>query len=138
MSTIFIIISAIAIIGLALVILQRTGVIGDRDGDLIPDVVEDKADVVKATVKKKVTKAKKELKKVAKEFKDVKKAVKSVVSESKDVLDVVAGKVTKNSLRSMTKQQLVDSAKKDFSVDLSNAETKTNLINKVYNLHHKK
>ena len=105
MSTIFIIISVIAIIGLALVILQRTGVIGDRDGDLIPDVVEDKADAVKATVKKKVTKAKKELKKVAKEFKDVKKAVKSVVSESKDVLDVVAGKVTKNSLRSMTKQQ---------------------------------
>ena len=136
MSTIFIIISVIAIIGLALVILQRTGVIGDRDGDLIPDVVEDKADAVKATVKKKVTKAKKELKKVAKEFKDVKKAVKSVVSESKDVLDVVAG--TKNSLRSMTKQQLVDSAKNDFSVDLSNAETKTNLINKVYNLHHKK
>jgi RNA-splicing ligase RtcB len=80
---------------------------------------------------------------VVKEAKEVRTAVKKVVKESKDVVDAAKGKnstskVTKNSLRSMTKKELITSAKKDFGVDLSNAETKTNLINKVYNLHHKK
>ena len=138
MNTLFIITSIFAIIGLTLVILQKTKVIGDRDGDLIPDVVEDKAAAVKKVVNKKITNVKTKVKKVAKEVNDVKVAVKAVVKESADVINAVTGKVTKESLRSMTKEELIDSAKTKFGVDLSNSETKTNLINKVYALYHKK
>ena len=92
MNTIFIIIGLIATVGLLLVILQKVDIIGDRDGDLIPDVVEDTV----AEVKVKATKVKKEVnrraKNVKKELSDVKKAVKEVGNQAKDVTSAVKGK----------------------------------------------
>ena len=43
MNTLLIIIGVIAIAAVAIIILQKKGIIGDRDGDLIPDAVEDGA-----------------------------------------------------------------------------------------------
>ena len=64
--------------------------------------------------------------------------IQDVVEETKDVVSAVKGKVTKGKLRSMTKQQLLDEAKNVFDVELDPKDNKTTLINKVYNLHHKK
>ncbi len=47
-------------------------------------------------------------------------------------------KVTKSKLRDMDKNQLISMAKLDFNIDLDYTSTKTNLINKVYELHNKK
>lgn len=58
-----------------------------------------------------------------------------------DVVTVVKGKskkVTKSSLRSKTKAQLIDLANKEFNVEFDSSLTKTNLINKVYELYNKK
>lgn len=64
--------------------------------------------------------------------------IEDVVDEVKDVVSAIKGKVTKSKLRSLTKQQLLDEAKNVFGVELDPKDTKTGLINKVYNLHHKK
>ena len=47
-------------------------------------------------------------------------------------------KVTKSSLRTMKKVELIFQAKKDFGIKLDSNLSKTALINKVYELHHKK
>ena len=60
------------------------------------------------------------------------------VSFDANTRGVIKGKVTKGKLRSMTKQQLLDEAKNVFDVELDPKDNKTTLINKVYNLHHKK
>ena len=52
----------------------KKGKIADRDGDLIPDVVEDTIEDVKSTAK------------------EIKRRAKRVVEESKDVADAVKGK----------------------------------------------
>ena len=57
----------------ALVYFIKKGKIADRDGDLIPDVVEDTIEDVKATTK------------------EIKRRAKRVVEESKDVVDAVKG-----------------------------------------------
>jgi gas vesicle protein len=92
MNTLFISIGIITVVGLLLVILQKVDIIRDRDGDLIPDVVED---VVK-DVKVKAAKVKKEVNRRAKnvknELSDVKKAVKEVGNQVGDVTDAVKGK----------------------------------------------
>jgi len=80
------------IIGLIVVILvigaaiyyfgfYRKGKINDRDGDLIPDEVEDAVEDVKEVVKETKRRAK-----------AVKKELKDVVKQSKDVVDAVKGK----------------------------------------------
>jgi len=63
----------------AVVYYIKKGKIADRDGDLIPDVVEDTIEEVKekaAEVKRRAKNVKAELKDVVKEVKDVKDAVK--------------------------------------------------------------
>jgi len=91
MSALYIIIGIIAVLAvtfIALVILQRAGVIGDRDGDLIPDAVED---TVK-DVKEEVTKVKRRVKRVKTEISDVKNAVKEVGTQTGELKDAVKGK----------------------------------------------
>ena len=72
--------------------------------------------------------------------------MKEVVNQSKDVVDAAkggkrkgrkSGKITKSSLRGMNKGELVDLAQKQFNVEFDSSLTKTNLINKVYELYNK-
>jgi|TARA_R110002012_G_scaffold151915_1_gene311873 hypothetical protein len=79
---IFGVICLIVLVGAAVLIyLQKTGKIGDRDKDLIPDVVED-------TVKK----TKKRIRTVGKEVKEAKAAIKTAAKEIKDVGLAATGK----------------------------------------------
>ena len=83
------------IIGLIVVILvigaavyyfgfYKKGKINDRDGDFIPDEVEDGVKEVKRRAKR-----------IKKELKDVKAAAKNLASQSKDVVDAAKGKKRK-------------------------------------------
>ena len=47
-------------------------------------------------------------------------------------------KVTKTALREMKKEDLIAKAKKEFKITLDSKLTKSNLVNKVYELYHKK
>ena len=75
----------------AVVYYIKKGKIADRDGDLIPDVVEDTI----LEVKEKAILAKLRAKAVKKELKDVGVAIKEVAKQSKDVVDAAAGKKRK-------------------------------------------
>tara|TARA_B110000208_G_scaffold58929_1_gene77033 strand:- start:200 stop:499 length:300 start_codon:yes stop_codon:yes gene_type:complete len=75
----------------ALVYFIKKGKIADRDGDLIPDVVEDTID----DVKEKATEVKRRARAVKKELKDVGAAIKEVAKQSKDVVDAAKGKKRK-------------------------------------------
>ena len=111
----------------ATVYLIKKGKIKDSDGDLIPDVVEDAVEDVKETVQE-----------TKKRVKRVKEEVVDVIEEVQDVVTAITGKPTKSKLNSMTKQQLVDSAKADHGVDLDGSVKKSTLVNKVYSLYNKK
>ena len=125
MQTILIIIGLLAIAAGVGYVLIKTGKIKDSDGDFIPDVVEDKVDEVKGKVQKKV-------KAVKTRVKNVKDEIEDVVEELEDVFQAIKGKVTKSKLNSLTKQQLVDAAKKDHGTDLDVSVKKSTLVNKVY------
>tara|TARA_R110000823_G_C15596377_1_gene464845 strand:- start:122 stop:550 length:429 start_codon:yes stop_codon:yes gene_type:complete len=142
MNTILIIIGVLVIAAGVVIYFVKAGKIADRDGDLIPDVVEDGIEDIKETAKE----IKKRAKRVAKEAQDVADAVKEVVNQSKDVVDAAkggkrkgrkSGKITKSSLREKSKGELVDLAQKEFNQELDISLTKTNLINKVYELYNK-
>jgi uncharacterized protein YoxC len=87
MNTILIIIGVLAVLVGIVIYLQKAGKIEDKDGDLIPDVIEDKVAKAKKVTKQVKTKAKN----IAKESKEVVAAVKNVVKESKDVIEAVKG-----------------------------------------------
>ena len=81
------------------------------------------------------------------EINDVKKSTSEVINQIDDVAKAAGGskrkgkkptKVTKSSLRTMKKVELIFQAKKDFGIKLDSNLSKTALINKVYELHHKK
>lgn len=140
MNTILVILAIATVLAIAIVILQKTGKIKDEDGDLIPDVVEDKVEEVKAETKRRV-------KRVKEELKDVKKSAKNLKEQIVDVAEAAGGskrkgrkstKPTKSSLRGLKKEELLKLAKKDFKAELDSNLTKTNLVNKVYELYHKK
>jgi len=88
----------------------------------VEDVVEEVQDVFEAV--------KDASEDIREEVRDVVEAVKSPI--------VIEGKVTKSKLRTLKKQDLIDHARANFDAELSSSLTKTNLINKVYELHHKK
>jgi len=90
--------------------------------DRVEDVVEEVQDVIEAV--------KDASEDVMEEVKDVVEAVKSPI--------VIDGKVTKSKLRALKKQDLLDHAKAEFNHVFDSSLTKTSLINKVYELHHKK
>jgi methyl-accepting chemotaxis protein len=83
--TTFILILALVVISVVggLIYAQKTNKIADKDGDLIPDAIEEKVEEVKEAVKEVKTRAKK----VATEVGDVAKAVKEVAKQSKDVVN---------------------------------------------------
>ena len=88
----------------------------------VEDVVEEVKDVIEA-----VEEASED---ILEEVNDVVEAIKSPI--------VIEGKVTKSKLRALKKQDLLDHARANFDTELDSSLTKTNLINKVYELHHKK
>lgn len=90
--------------------------------DRVEDVVEEVQDVIEAV--------KDASEDIMEEVNDVVEAVKSPI--------VIEGKVTKSKLRALKKQDLIDHARANFDAELDSSLTKTNLINKVYELHHKK
>ena len=143
--TILVILAILAVAALAIVLLQRAGKIKDRDNDYIPDVVEDTYEDVKEFTDETIEDVKEtieEVKEVAAEVKKRAKAVKEeladVIEEARDVADALKGKVTKSKLRSLTKKQLQAHALDTFGVEMENSLTKSNMINQVYSLHHKK
>ena len=88
----------------------------------VEDVIEEVKDVIEA-----VEEASED---IMEEVNDVIEAVKSPI--------VIDGKVTKSKLRALKKQELLDHASANFGAELDSSLNKTNLINKVYELHHKK
>lgn len=93
----------------------------------------------KTTIDEKIVETYNEVKdEVQEKIEDVKEYVDNVEAEVQDVVSALKGKVTKSKLRSLTKQQLIDEALNVFDVQLDPKDNKTTLINKVYNLHHKK
>lgn len=138
MNTILIILGLLAIGAGVYFFLIKTGKIEDKDGDLIADDIEDaiqdvkdEVDAVKSNIDKKVKSAKKRVNTVIDELEDV-------AEEISDVVSAIKGKVTKSKLNSMTKQQLIDAAMKDFNVELDGSVRKSTLVNKVYGLYHNK
>jgi ferritin-like metal-binding protein YciE len=86
---------------------------------------------------------------VKEEIKDVKKSTSEVLNQIDDVAKAVGGsnrkgrkpstkKITKSALRAMKKDELLETAKNKFKMDLDSKLTKSNLVNKVYELYHKK
>lgn len=87
MKEILIILGLLAVLAGVVYFLMKKGKIKDADGDLIPDVIEDKVEEVKEVAK--VVKAR--AKRVVDEAKDVAEAVKEVAKQSKDVVTAVKG-----------------------------------------------
>jgi|TARA_R110000823_G_scaffold268002_1_gene387974 predicted Holliday junction resolvase-like endonuclease len=83
----FILVVTLLAVG-AVVYYIKKGKIADRDGDLIPDVVEDTIE----GVKEKAAEAKRRAKAVKKELKDVAEAAKEVINQAGDVVDAAKGK----------------------------------------------
>jgi len=128
MQTILIILAVLAI-GAAVYYFgfYKKGKINDRDGDFIPDEIEDAVEDVKEVAKTVKRRAKK-----------VKAELGDVVDELQDVVQAFKGKPTKSKLNSLTKQQLIDAAKKDHGADFDLTVKKSTLVNKVYSLYNKK
>ena len=131
MKTILIILLLLAIGAGVVYFLIKKGKIKDADGDFIPDFIEDKVEDIKDDVKSTVKKVKARVKKVKAEISDV-------VEELGDVVSAIQGKPTKTKLNTLTKQQLVDSAKTDHGVELDPSVKKSTLVNKVYTIYNKK
>lgn len=92
---------------------------------------------------------KQEVQDIQYEFNDVKESATNVIKQVDDVAKAVGGskrkgrkpsttKITKSTLRVMKKAELLKTAKKEFKIDLDSKLTKSNLVNKVYELYHKK
>ena len=128
MQTILIILSILAVSAAVYYFgFYKQGKINDRDGDFIPDEIEDAVEDVKKVAKTVKRRAKK-----------VKEEIKDVVNEIDDVLQAIKGKVTKSKLNSFTKDQLVKLAKTDHDVELDGSVKKSTLVNKVYSLYNNK
>ena len=134
MQTFLIIIGIVAIAAGIYFFLIKTGKIGDRDGDYIADDIEDAIEDVKEVANK----VKKTVKTVKTRAKKIKDELEDVVDELQDVVQAFKGKPTKSKLNSLTKQQLIDAAKKDHSTDFDLSVKKSTLVNKVYSLYNKK
>lgn len=99
--TTIIVISVLAILVVGTVVyLQKKGKIEDKDGNLIPDVVEEKVEQVKEVVKEVNQRAKR----VVEEVKDVTEAAKEVVKQSKDVVTAVKSTSTRKGRKPSTRK----------------------------------
>ena len=92
MKAILIILGILAVGAAVYFYFYKTGKINDKDGDYIPDEVEDAVAKSGAKVKKTVTKVKRRAKRVKEELEDVKDAIKEVGYQLKDVGQAAKGK----------------------------------------------
>lgn len=100
MNTILIFLAFLAVAaGVYYFAFYTKGKINDRDGDFIPDEIEDavedvkeKVEDIKEDVEETVKEVKRRAKRVKQEVKDVVDAAKDVVEQSKDVVDAAKGK----------------------------------------------
>ena len=100
MNTILIFLAFLAVAaGVYYFAFYSKGKINDRDGDFIPDEVEDavedvkeKVEDIKEDVEETVKEVKRRAKRVKQEVKDVVDAAKDVVEQSKDVVEAAKGK----------------------------------------------
>lgn len=86
MTTLLLILLALAVVGAVTFFLMKTGKIEDKDGNNIPDVIDTKIEEVKETVKEvkvKVKRVKEEAADVVKTVKEVGKQVKGVATAAK-------------------------------------------------------
>ena len=127
MNTVLIILGVLAIGAAVYFYFYKQGKINDRDGDYIPDEVEDAVEDVKDAAAE-----------VKKRAKAVKEELQDVLEEASDVASAFQGKVTKTKLRQLTKKQLFAHAEEEFGKKFESSITKSNLINQVYSLHHNK
>ncbi len=95
MNTILIILGIIAVGAAVYLYFYKTGKINDRDGDYIPDEVEDTVDKGKKKVKRTVKAVKTRARRVKEELKDVADAVKEVGNQIGDVGSAAKGKPRK-------------------------------------------
>jgi hypothetical protein len=90
-----IIISVIALLIIGTVIyLYKSGKIEDKDGNFIPDVIEEKVEEVKQRAAR-----------VVEEVRDVATATKEVVKQSKDVVNAAKGNTTRKGRRPKAKSK---------------------------------
>jgi len=113
-----------------------------KDQTLVDEKIEEKVDNVVEEVNRRYNRVKQEIK-------DVKESTSEVIKQVNDVKKAAAGskrkgrkpstkKITKSALRTMKKAELLKTAKAQFKADLDSKLTKSNLVNKVYELYHKK
>jgi hypothetical protein len=89
--TVIIVIGALLLLVGFWIYLQKTKIVEDKDGNLIPDVIEEKVEEVKEVVKEVKVRAQR----VAEEAKDVAQAAKEVVKQSKDVVNAAKGNTSR-------------------------------------------
>ena len=87
MMTVLLILIALVIAGAVAFFLMKKGKIEDKNGNNIPDVVEEKIEDVKEFVNV----VKERTKRVVEETKDVVESAKKVVKQSKDVVNATKG-----------------------------------------------
>jgi hypothetical protein len=87
MTTVLLILLALVVAGAIAFFLMKKGKIEDKNGNNIPDVIEEKIEDVKEVVKV----VKERVKRVVEETKDVAEAAKKVVKQSKDVVNATKG-----------------------------------------------
>ena len=113
-----------------------------KDQTSVDEKIEEKVDNVVEEVNRRYNRVKQEID-------DVKESTSEVIKQVNDVKKAAAGskrkgrkpstkKNTKSALRAMKKAELFKIAKKEFKIDLDSKLTKSNLVNKVYELYHKK
>jgi hypothetical protein len=87
MTTVLLILLALVVAGAIAFFLMKKGKIEDKNGNNIPDVVEEKIKDVKVVIEV----VKERAKRVVEETKDVAEAAKKVVKQSKDVVNATKG-----------------------------------------------
>jgi gas vesicle protein len=100
MLTIIISIIVLLVIG-TVIYLYKSGKIEDKDGDFIPDTVEEKVEEIKEVF----TEVKQRATKVVEEAKEVANAAKEVVKQSKDAVNAVKEKTTHKRRRPKSKSK---------------------------------
>ena len=120
-----------------------------KDQTEIDEKIEEKVDDIKDDFDDVIEEVERRYNRVKEEFNDVKESATNVIKQVDDVAKAVGGskrkgrnpsttKITKSALRVMKKAELLKTAKKEFKIDLDSKLTKSNLVNKVYELYHKK
>ena len=115
----------------------------------LDEKIEEKVDDIKEDFDNVVEEVKRRYNRVKEEIDDVKESASEVIKQVDDVAKALGGskrkgrkpstkKITKSALRAMKKAELITTAKKEFKIDLDSKLTKSNLVNKVYELYHKK